>query len=130
MESQSASLTFSSAHPVSASGSSWSHSFLSLGLLSTRPAVGRHVAGGRNGAHALRSSLPVMGGQAGAAIQPLCNAHRRFVLGYRVLQADATTAALLAPLTGRTLCADHKAHGRPPDHALPGAACDFCFGRN
>jgi len=55
----------------------------------------------RSGVHTPRSTLAAWAGQAGAALEPLYEAHKRFVLDCRVLHADETPVALLDPGAGR-----------------------------
>ena len=45
--------------------------------------------------HTPRSTLASWAGQAGAALHPLYEALKRFVLGSAVVQADETTVAML-----------------------------------
>ena len=52
--------------------------------------------------HTPRSTLASISGQAGAALEPLFDVHKRFVLGCRVLHADETPMALLDPGAGKT----------------------------
>ncbi len=56
----------------------------------------------RAGVHTPRSTLASWAGQAGAALEPLYDAHKRFVLTCRVLHADETPVALLDPGAGKT----------------------------
>ncbi len=55
-----------------------------------------------SGVHTPRSTLASISGQAGAAIEPLFEVHKRFVLDCRVLHADETTVALFDPGAGKT----------------------------
>ena len=50
----------------------------------------------RSGVHTPRSTLAAWAGQDGAALEPLYDVHKRFVLGCRVLHGDETPVALLA----------------------------------
>ena len=56
----------------------------------------------RSGVHTPRSTLAAWAGQAGAALEPLYEAHKRFVLGCTVLHADETPVAMLDPGSGKT----------------------------
>jgi len=51
--------------------------------------------------HTPRSTLAAWSGRGGAALEPLYDAHKRFVLSARVLHADGkrTTEALLTGFT-------------------------------
>ncbi|WP_422823889.1 IS66 family transposase [Variovorax robiniae] len=49
-----------------------------------------------------RSTLAAWAGYAGSALEPLYDAHKRFVRGARVLHADETPVALLDPGAGKT----------------------------
>ncbi len=51
----------------------------------------------RSGVHTPRSTLACISGQAGAALEPLFEVHKRFVLSCRILHADETPVALLDP---------------------------------
>ena len=42
------------------------------------------------------------GGQTGAALEPLYDLHKRFILNCRVVHADETPVALLDPGAGKT----------------------------
>jgi transposase len=52
--------------------------------------------------HTPRSTLAAWAGQAGAALSPLYEVHKRFVLSCRVLHADETPVAMLDPGAGKT----------------------------
>ena len=56
----------------------------------------------RAGVHTPRSTLAGWGGQTGAQLLPLYEAHRDFVLGCSVVHADETPIGLLAPGGGKT----------------------------
>ena len=56
----------------------------------------------RSGVHTPRSTLAGWGGQTGAQLMPLYDAHRAFVLGSRVVHADETPISLLDPGAGKT----------------------------
>jgi transposase len=83
----------------------------------------------RAGVHTPRSTLAAWAGQAGAALAPLYAAHKRFVLGGRVLHADETTVALLDPGAGKTHRAYVWAYARSRHDPTPGVIYDFCLGR-
>jgi len=83
----------------------------------------------RGGVHTPRSTLAAWAGQAGAALQPLYDAHKRFVLDCRVLHADETPVALLDPGAGKTRRAYVWAYARSKHDAVPGVVYDFCLGR-
>jgi transposase len=83
----------------------------------------------RSGVHTPRSTLAAWAGQAGAALEPLYDAHKRFVLGCRVLHADETPVALLDPGAGKTRRAYVWAYARSRHDPTPGVVYDFCLGR-
>ena len=56
----------------------------------------------RSNVHTPRSTLASWSGQGGAALIPLYDAHKRFVLSAQVLHADETPVAMLDPGRGRT----------------------------
>lgn len=83
----------------------------------------------RSGVHTPRSTLAAWAGQAGAALEPLYDAHKQFVLGCRVLHADETPVALLDPGAGKTRRAYVWAYARSHHDPTPGVVYDFCLGR-
>lgn len=83
----------------------------------------------RSDVHTPRSTLAAWSGRGGAALQPLYDAHRAFVLGARVLHADETPVNLLDPGAGKTKKAYVWAYARSGFDALPGVVYDFCAGR-
>ncbi|MBS0449570.1 MAG: IS66 family transposase, partial [Proteobacteria bacterium] len=83
----------------------------------------------RSGVHTPRSTLASISGQAGAALEPLFDVHKRFVLDCRVLHADETPVALLDPGAGKTRRAYMWAYARSWHDAVPGVVYDFCLGR-
>lgn len=83
----------------------------------------------RSGVHTPRSTLAAWGGQTGAQLMPLFDAHRAFVLGSRVLQGDETHIGLLDPGGGKTKKAYMWAYARGAFQAEPGVVYDFCAGR-
>ena len=56
----------------------------------------------RSGVHTPRSTLAAWSGRGGAALQPLYDAHRAFVLAAPVLHADETPVNMLDPGAGKT----------------------------
>jgi transposase len=83
----------------------------------------------RAGVHTPRSTLAAWAGQAGAALQPLYDAHKRFVLGAKVLHADETPVAMLDPGAGKTKRAYVWAYARGQLDAQCGVIYEFCLGR-
>jgi transposase len=83
----------------------------------------------RSGVHTPRSTLAAWAGQAGAALEPLYELHKRFVLDCRVLHADETPVALLDPGAGKTRRAYVWAYARSWHDAVPGVIYEFCRGR-
>ncbi len=83
----------------------------------------------RSGVHTPRSTLAQWSGRAGAALQPLYDAHKRFVLGARVLHADETPVAMLDPGAGKTKKAYVWAYARGAFDPMRGVVYDFCVGR-
>ena len=83
----------------------------------------------RSGVHTPRSTLAAWSGRGGAALQPLFDAHKAFVLGAQVLHADETPVNMLDPGAGKTKRAYVWAYARSGFDAQPGVAYDFCVGR-
>jgi len=83
----------------------------------------------RSGVHTPRSTLAAWAGYAGAALEPLYDAHKRFVLGARVLHADETPVALLDPGAGKTRRAYVWAYARGELDDQRGVIFEFCLGR-
>ena len=83
----------------------------------------------RSGVHTPRSTLAAWSGRGGAALQPLFDVHREFVLGSQVLHADETPVEMLDPGAGKTKKAYVWAYARGGFDATPGVAYDFCVGR-
>ena len=83
----------------------------------------------RSGVRTPRSTLAAWGGQTGAQLMPLYEAHRVFVLGSRVVHADETPIALLDPGGGKTKKAYMWAYARGAFEPEPGVVFDFCAGR-
>ncbi|MEO6276831.1 MAG: IS66 family transposase [Roseateles sp.] len=83
----------------------------------------------RAGVHTPRSTLAAWAGAGGAALQPLYEAHKRFVLSAAVLHADETPIPLLDPGAGKTKKAFIWAYARSQLDPQPGVIYDFCAGR-
>ena len=83
----------------------------------------------RSGVHTPRSTLAGWGGQTGAQLMPLYDAHRAFVLGARVVHADETPIGLLDPGGGKTKKAYMWAYARGAFDPEPAVVFDFCAGR-
>jgi transposase len=83
----------------------------------------------RSGVHTPRSTLAAGSGQVGAALEPLYELHKRFILDCRVLHADETPVALLDPGAGKTRRAYMWAYARSWHDAVPGVIYEFCRGR-
>ena len=83
----------------------------------------------RSNVHTPRSTLAAWSGRGGAALAPLFDVHREFVLGAQVLHADETPVDMLDPGAGKTKKAYVWAYVRGGFDALPGVAYDFCVGR-
>jgi transposase len=83
----------------------------------------------RSGVHTPRSTLAAWAGHAGAAMQPLYEAHKRFVQSCPVLHADETPVAMLDPGAGKTKRAYIWAYARGELDAQFGVIYEFCLGR-
>jgi transposase len=83
----------------------------------------------RSGVVTPRSTLASWSGAAGAALAPLYDAHRAFILGTRVLHADETPVSLLDPGAGKTRKAYVWAYARGAFDKIPGVVYDFCVSR-
>ena len=83
----------------------------------------------RSGVHTPRSTLAAWSGAGGAALEPLFDAHREFVLSSQVLHADETPVNMLDPGAGKTKRAYIWAYARGGFDSMPGVAYDFCVGR-
>ncbi len=83
----------------------------------------------RAGVHTPRSTLAAWAGAGGAALEPLYDAHKRFVLGAAVLHGDETPIPLLDPGRGKTKKAYVWAYARSQLDAQPGVIYEFCTGR-
>lgn len=84
---------------------------------------------GRSGVHTPRSTLASWSGAAGATLQPLYEALKRFVLQARVLHADETPVAMLDPGAGKTKKAYVWAYARGSFDPAPAVVYDFSVGR-
>jgi transposase len=83
----------------------------------------------RSGVHTPRSTLASISGQGGAALEPLYEAHKGFVLQAPVLHADETPVAMLDPGSGKTKRAYVWAYARGELDAQRGVIFEFCLGR-
>ena len=83
----------------------------------------------RSGVHTPRSTLARTAGNAGAAMVPLFEAHKRFVLSCNVVHADETPVAMLDPGAGKTKRAYIWAYARGELDARRGVIYEFCLGR-
>jgi transposase len=83
----------------------------------------------RSGVHTPRSTLARTAGNAGAAMVPLFEAHKRFVLSCPVLHADETPVAMLDPGAGKTKRAYIWAYARGELDDQRGVIYEFCLGR-
>ncbi len=84
----------------------------------------------RSKIHTPRSTLASWSGQGGAALIPLFDAYRRFVLSSQVLHVDETPVSMLDPGAGKTKRAYVWAYARGALDAVPGVVYDFCVGRS
>jgi transposase len=83
----------------------------------------------RSGVHTPRSTLASQCGKAGAAMAPLYEAHKRYVLSGPVLHADETPVSMLDPGAGKTKRAYIWAYARSELDAQRGVIYEFCLGR-
>ena len=83
----------------------------------------------RSGVHTPRSTLAAWGGQTGAQLMPLYDAHRAFILSSRIVHADETPISMLDPGAGKTKKAYMWAYARGAFDPEPGVVFDFCLGR-
>jgi len=83
----------------------------------------------RSGVHTPRSTLATWAGAGGAKLEPLFEAHRRFIPGCWVLHADETPMPLLDPGSGKTKKAYIWAWARSHHDPHPGVVYEFCLGR-
>jgi hypothetical protein len=83
----------------------------------------------RSGVHTPRSTLASWAGAGGAALAPLYEALREFVLKAKVLHADETPVAMLDPGAGKTRKAYVWAYARGAFDPIPAVVYDFAPGR-
>ena len=83
----------------------------------------------RAGVHTPRSTLAAWAGAGGAALEPLYDAHKRFILSAAVLHGDETPVPLLDPGAGKTRRAYIWAYARSGLDPHPGVIYEFCTGR-
>jgi transposase len=83
----------------------------------------------RSGVPTPRSTLGQWSGRAGAALEPLYEVHKDFVLSSAVLHADETPVAMLDPGAGKTRKAYVWAYARGVFEPAPAVIYDFCLGR-
>nr|WP_310735044.1 IS66 family transposase [Azohydromonas aeria] len=83
----------------------------------------------RSRVHTPRSTLASWSGQGGAALEPLYELLKRFVLSCAVLHADETPVAMLDPGAGKTKKTYIWAYARGALDAQRGVVYDFCLGR-
>ncbi len=83
----------------------------------------------RSGVHTPRSTLASWAGAGGAALAPLYEALRKFVLSARVLHADETPVAMLDPGAGKTRKAYVWAYARGAFDPIPAVVYDFAASR-
>jgi transposase len=93
------------------------------------PYYRQEIINARAGVHTPRSTLARWAGEAGAALLPLYEAHKRFVLGCSVLHADETPVPLLDPGAGKTKRAYIWAYTRGELDPQRGVIYEFCLGR-
>jgi len=83
----------------------------------------------RSGVHTPRSTLATWSGAGGAALEPLYEALKRFILSSLVLHADETPLPLLDPGAGKTRKTYVWAWARSHHDPHPGVIYEFCLGR-
>ena len=93
------------------------------------PYYRQEIINARAGVHTPRSTLARWAGEAGAALLPLYEVHKRFVLGCSVLHADETPVPLLDPGAGKTKRAYIWAYARGELDPQRGVIYEFCLGR-
>ena len=93
------------------------------------PYYRQEIINARSGVHTPRSTLARTAGNAGAAMVPLFEVHKRFVLSCPVLHADETPVAMLDPGAGKTKRAYVWAYARGELDAQHGVIYEFCLGR-
>ena len=93
------------------------------------PYYRQEIINARSGVHTPRSTLARTAGNAGAAMVPLLEAHKRYVLSCPVVHADETPVSLLDPGAGKTKRAYIWAYARGELDAQRGVIYEFCLGR-
>ena len=93
------------------------------------PYYRQEAVNARAGVHTPRSTLATWSGAGGAALQPVYDAHKCFVLDTGALHADETPVALLDPGRGKTKKAYVWAYARSVLDGPPGVIYEFCPGR-
>lgn len=93
------------------------------------PYYRQEAVNARSGVHTPRSTLAQWSGQAGAGLEPVFEAHRRFVLSTSHLHVDETPVAMLDPGAGKTRRAYVWGYARGAFDPTPGVVYDFCVGR-
>jgi transposase len=93
------------------------------------PYYRQEIINARSGVHTPRSTLSAQSGRAGAALLPLYEVHKRFVLSGPVLHADETPVAMLDPGAGKTKRAYIWAYARGELDPQRGVIYEFCLGR-
>ena len=93
------------------------------------PYYRQEIINARTGVHTPRSTLARWAGEAGAALLPLYEVHKRFVLACPVLHADETPVPLLDPGAGKTKRAYIWAYARGELDPQRGVIYEFCLGR-
>ncbi len=93
------------------------------------PYYRQEIINARAGVHTPRSTLARWAGEAGAALLPLYEVHKRFVLACSVLHADETPVPLLDPGAGKTKRAYIWPYARGELDPLRGVIYEFCLGR-
>jgi transposase len=93
------------------------------------PYYRQEAVNARAGVHTPRSTLATWSGAGGAALQPVYDAHKCFVLDTGALHADETPVALLDPGRGKTKKAYVWAYARSVLDGPPGVIYEFCAGR-
>jgi len=93
------------------------------------PYYRQEIINARSGVHTPRSTLSAQSGRAGAALFPLYEVHKRFVLSGPVLHADETPVSMLDPGAGKTKRAYIWAYARGELDEQRGVIYEFCLGR-
>ena len=93
------------------------------------PYYRQEIINARSGVHTPHSTLSAQSGRAGAALLPLYEVHKRFVLSGPVLHADETPVSMLDPGAGKTKRAYIWAYARGELDDQRGVIYEFCLGR-